>query len=133
MYSSGNRVNNISITVWRRSWRSIVKYINIKSLFCTPETNIILHVNYTLIKINKIIFKKVFKPFNSSVNFLFRKVSRLTCPQLLESGVSGSEACSQLDTLFFCLFCFVLYFKIYFKKIYILLIFYREEGRGIES
>ena len=29
---------------------SFLRYINVKSLCCTPETNIILYVNYALIK-----------------------------------------------------------------------------------
>lgn len=31
----------------------MVRYINFKSLYCKPETNIILYVNYTLINYTK--------------------------------------------------------------------------------
>jgi len=30
-----------------------IMHTNVKSLYCTPETNIMLHVNYTLIKKKK--------------------------------------------------------------------------------
>lgn len=31
----------------------LVKYVNVKSLSCTPETNIIVYANYSSIKTNK--------------------------------------------------------------------------------
>ena len=53
MYTTGNRVNNIvklcmgtdDYWIYRSDHR--VRYINVDSLCCTPETNIVLHANYT--------------------------------------------------------------------------------------
>ena len=62
MYSIGNIVNNILITLHGDRWKlglysdRFVMYKNIKSLCCTPEIN----VNYTSIKKRKKIVIKVF-------------------------------------------------------------------------
>ena len=39
--------------VTRHCGDHIIRYINVKSLCCTRESNIILYVTYTLIKISK--------------------------------------------------------------------------------
>lgn len=49
--STGNIVNRIVklcvVTVTRHHCDRLVMYINVKSLGCTPETNVIWHVNYS--------------------------------------------------------------------------------------
>ena len=54
-----NIVTNTLVTLHSDRWlldllgNHIIRYINIKSLCCTPETNIILYVNYTETKNKK--------------------------------------------------------------------------------
>ena len=58
-YSIG-KIVNIVITLnsdrWQLGllWKSLLRYINVELLCCTPETNRILYVNYTSIKIAEI-------------------------------------------------------------------------------
>ena len=53
MYNMKNIVDNIVITsvtdgYWTYCGVHIIRYIKVKSLCCTPGTNIIVHVSYTL-------------------------------------------------------------------------------------
>ena len=54
MYSTGDIVNNIIITLYSDRWfldgDHTVRHINVGSLCCTPETNVILYVNYNFFK-----------------------------------------------------------------------------------
>ena len=58
MHSTGNTVNNSVITLYGDRWlldfygsdHIIIRYINVKLLCGTPETNMILYIRYTLIK-----------------------------------------------------------------------------------
>lgn len=53
----GNIANNIRISLHGDKWLlelvgyHMVKYVNVKSLYCTPKTNIILYTNY-IVKTN---------------------------------------------------------------------------------
>lgn len=55
MYSIGNISNNIATTLYVtdgsyiRSGGHFLMYITVESLYCTPEANILLYVNYTSI------------------------------------------------------------------------------------
>lgn len=52
MHRVGNIVNNVVITL-AKDKNHFTMCINVKSLSCTPETNIILYISYTSVKINK--------------------------------------------------------------------------------
>ena len=73
-------------------------YTNVKSLSCTPETNVLLYVNYTPIKTNKIaIFKK--KKYICVRYFCFYFINMKTnnLYKLKKKSLSGILVCS--DTL----------------------------------
>ena len=68
-YSTANMVNNIVITLdvadgsWNQHSDHFIMYVNVEPLRFTPETNVILYVNYISIKKrfwNQLYLNKIF-------------------------------------------------------------------------